>query len=127
MLPDAQAIASAQTLLDQEVRAFGVNHAEVGARLMERWSFSPDMVACVPFPSSTRCRRRIRPPWPPCVNLGDSIAYGLQQERAGQALTWADPAAALAILHFTEADLPRYMERIKENLEFVEAMCRLPG
>jgi len=124
--PVADGVVNLQILIDQEKRNYGVDHAELGARLLERWNFSPVLVDCVRFhhhPADAGEHATLAA----CVNLGDAVAYGLEQETRGQTITWLDPGSALGILRLTTEDLPRYLGRIKENLEFVEAMCRVQG
>lgn len=124
--PIADGMTSLHTVIDQEKRDYGVEHAELGARLLERWNFSPVLVDCVRFHHHPADAGE-NAPLAACVNLGDAVAYGLEQEIRGQTITWLDPGSALEILRLTSDDLPRYLGRIKENLEFVEAMCRVQG
>jgi HD-like signal output (HDOD) protein len=93
---------------------------------LERWNFSPAMVDCVRYHHDPASAKE-NPALAACVGLGDCLAYGLEQESKGQPIVWQEAQTALELLHLEESDLPRYLERIKENLEFVESMCRMHG
>jgi putative nucleotidyltransferase with HDIG domain len=121
-VPDAD--KNPRLMVEVERKHYGVDHAELGARLLERWNFSPTMVDCVRFhhePAGSKDNAALAA----CVSLGDTLAYGLEQESRGQAILWPESGSSLGILRLAEDDLKRYLERIKENLEFVESMCRL--
>ena len=112
-------------VVEREKASYGLDHAEVGARLLERWQFSAPLVASVRFhhdppPAAAANAERFAA----CVNLADALAHSSAQD---QAISSLGPDAALKILGLAQEDLSRYRERIKENLEFVEAMCRLRG
>src|SRR5437867_4153293 len=70
-----------RTLFEQEKASYGVDHAEVCGRLLERWKFSPPLVASVRFhhdPSAAGEARRLAA----CVNLADTLAHSSAQDQA---------------------------------------------
>jgi putative nucleotidyltransferase with HDIG domain len=110
-----------QPLADLEKATFGVDHAEVGARLLERWHFTPQMVASVRYhhaPLGAGELRRLAA----CINLGDTLAHSSGEDRA---IHDFESDVAVTILGLGAEDVFRHRDRIKENLEFVEVMCRL--
>jgi len=123
-VPDAE--HNPKAMIEMEKKHYGADHAEIGARMLERWNFSTAMVDCVRFHHDPAAAQE-SPALAACVGLGDCLAYGLEQEGKGQPIVWQEAQTSLEILRLEESDLHRYLERIKENLEFVESMCRMNG
>jgi putative nucleotidyltransferase with HDIG domain len=110
--------------LSLEKAAYGADHADVGARLLERWKFSAPLVSAVRFhhdPGAAGEWQRTAA----CVCLANALAHNLDQSPAGHKSSITAPEAALTILELTAEDLARHRELIIENWTFVEGMCRL--
>lgn len=113
-------------LVAGEKARFKVNHAEIGARLLARWNFSPEIVDSVLFhhhPSAAGQWERSAA----CVCLANALAHCMEQDRTPQESFQDDSNAALKILALSEEDLRRYSDRLNENAAFAEAMYRLSG
>ena len=108
--------------LEEEQAFYGVNHAELGGRLLQRWNFSHHLIKAVQFHHQPAAAGEDAP-LAACVSLGDAVASGTAGHAPGQITSEAAPA--MEILRLTVNHLPRYADRIRENLEYVEAMCRL--
>lgn len=101
-LPDAEAdlasaVAAGATRLEAEERVLGIHHAEIGARLAERWDF-PELLVDAIRHHHEPSEAEIDPLLVSCAHLGEVIAQRLE-ERAGFA-----PAAyelAGSALHLT--------------------------
>lgn len=109
---------SPQGLVQQEQILFGVHHADVGARLLEKWNFPAEMVAGVkhyPSPAQAGTAQRMAS----YVHLGDALACQLE------APDTAPAPEALEALGQTPETFAQYRDRTLENFEFVNALCRL--
>jgi putative nucleotidyltransferase with HDIG domain len=115
-----------QPVLEEERRRFNMDHAGVGARLLERWNFSPALVASVQFhhePAAAGDQQRLGA----CMQLADSLAHSVEPIAPRQLLSAQQLEAALTLCALAPEDLSRYQDRIRENVAFVESMCRLRG
>jgi putative nucleotidyltransferase with HDIG domain len=113
-----------KVLLEQERIRFGMDHAEVGARLLERWKFSPNFVAAVRYHhdplGAGNCAH-----FAAAIDLANALAHTFDDYGEGPAIFVVDSQAALQVLGIKSSDLLRYSDRIRENVDFVEAMCAL--
>jgi putative nucleotidyltransferase with HDIG domain len=113
-------------LVALESASFGVNHAEVGARLLETWAFAPEFVATVRWhhdPASAGDSARLAA----CVELADLLAHSLDATDENSALAAADAQAPLAIAGLSMDDLTRLRELAKGKLEMIDAMSGSVG
>jgi putative nucleotidyltransferase with HDIG domain len=127
--PGASALPSPGTLepdgdtLDWEEATYGVSHAQVGGRMLERWHFSDQLAAsvrCHHDPEAGGDAARFAA----CISLADTLAHRLDNAPAGPPVTSSEAHTALNILGLAEEQLLCYDDRIRENLQFVEGMCR---
>lgn len=108
-------------LVGLESASFGLNHAEVGARLLENWSFPAEFVQTVRWhhdPESAGDEA----PLAACVELADLLAHSFDREE-NEAIPEENARAALAITGLSMADLERQRDVVKGKLKEVEAMC----
>ena len=112
-----------RTLVGLETASFGVDHAAVGARLLEQWRFSPEFVNGVRFHHDCKnAGEGAR--MAACIELADDLAHSLdvpEIEEPAPVLTSSD---TLNILDLTENEITAHREEITENWHFVEKMCR---
>lgn len=110
--------------LDLEIATYGFSHAEVGGRMLERWHFSDQLAAsvrCHHDPAAGGDAARFAA----CISLADTLAHRLDNATAGPPVTSSEAHTALKILGLAEELLLCYDDRIRENLQFVEGMCRV--
>jgi putative nucleotidyltransferase with HDIG domain len=108
-------------LVALESASFALNHAEVGARLLENWTFSPEFVQTVRWhhdPASAGDAAKLAA----CVELADLLAHSFDN---GEEKALAEDTArpALAITGISMAELERQRELVKGKLKEVDAMC----
>ena len=112
-----------RTLVGLETASFGVDHAAVGARLLEQWRFSPEFVTGVRFHHDCKnAGEGAR--MAACIELADDLAHSLdvpEIEEPAPVLTSSD---TLNSLDLTENEITAHREEITENWHFVEKMCR---
>jgi putative nucleotidyltransferase with HDIG domain len=109
-------------LAELETASFGLNHAEVGARLLENWDFAPEFVAAVRWHHDSRSageHARLAA----CVELADLIAHSLEIPEDDAALPALDTAPALAVLGMEVGDLVRQRELVAEKSAMIDALC----
>jgi len=115
------------TLVELERASFGLDHAEVGARLLERWKFSPQFAAGVRFhhdPGAATGTDVTQ--FAACLSVADALAHSLGPD-GGEPASQADYQTTLETLGMVTTDVSRCREEVIENMQFVEALCRMRG
>ena len=120
-LPDVEAelagaLAGGATRLEAEERVLGIHHAEIGARLAERWDFPPLLVDTIRHHHEPT-EAEIDPLLASCAHLGEVIAQRLE-ERAG----YAPPAyelsgSALMLTGLPAQELDTFEDCVRAELE----------
>ncbi len=114
-----------QALLDAEKRLLGVQHAEIGGRLLARWKFPENIVTAVWFhhqPKAAAPHDRLAA----YIYLGNLIAHFLGHSYGHQALALRGRTDALDILGLSPESLPHHMIETVEQLALVEALFHPP-
>jgi putative nucleotidyltransferase with HDIG domain len=122
--PAGGSMESTKATLDTEKAIYGFGHAEVGGRILQRWHFSDQLAASVRYhhdPGAGGDAARLAA----CISLADTIARGLNNPEEDQSQNRAGSRVALDILGLAEEQLLFYDDRVRENLQFIEGMCRL--
>jgi putative nucleotidyltransferase with HDIG domain len=113
-----------QSLLDAEKKVLGVNHAEVGGQLLERWKFPPNIVAAVWFhhyPKGAGAHQRLAS----LVYLGNMIAFFMGHGYGHVAFALRGRAEVLATLGIEPEAIPVFMMQTFEQMQLVEALFAL--
>ncbi|HAV63217.1 MAG TPA: hypothetical protein DCY13_12735 [Verrucomicrobiales bacterium] len=113
--------ANQQSLLESEKKLLGVQHAEIGGRLLARWKFPANLVSAVWFhhtPSAASPYERLAS----YVYLGNMIAHFLGYGFGHQAFALRGRSDALEILGLTSDDLPRYMIKTVDRFDEVQKL-----
>lgn len=113
-----------QSMLEAEKKILGVQHAEIGGRLLARWKFPPNLVSAIwhhHHPAAAKPYERLAS----LVYLGNMIAYFLGHGYGHQAFALRGRAEALDILGLTADSLPQYMIRTVENYESVQSLFKV--
>lgn len=112
------------SLLETEKKLLGVQHAEIGGRLLARWKFPAPLVAAVWFhhtPKYANPHDKLAS----CVYLGNMIAYFIGNGFGHQAFALRGRAEALDILNLKPDDMPRFMIQTFENFDSIEALFNI--
>ncbi|HYV26485.1 MAG TPA: HDOD domain-containing protein [Candidatus Eisenbacteria bacterium] len=120
LLPGA--IPDPGCLAREEETRFTFDHAAAGGRLLERWKFPEQIVAGVTFhhrPERAAPFQRVAA----CIALGDTISYLLEKPADAEAAAAHSSTDALGILGLVPEALLLYLERTRDNLKFVQALC----
>jgi putative nucleotidyltransferase with HDIG domain len=107
------------SLLEAEKNTLGVQHAEIGGRLLARWNFPEDLVAAVEFhhePAAATPHNRLAA----YLYVGNMISHFLGHGYGHQAFAFREQSECLDLLELTPDDLQRYMIRTLENLQKIE-------
>ena len=113
------------TLIELERASFDLDHAEVGARLLERWKFSPQFTESVRFhhdPVSAAGTAGAQ--FAACLSVADAIAHSLYPDE-GESAPEAHYRTTLETIGMGSGDVARCREEIIENMQFVEALCAM--
>ncbi len=109
------------SMLETEKRLLGVNHAEIGARLLARWKFPANLVAAVGFhhqPSGAGADQALAS----YVYVGNMVSYFMGYGYGHHAFALRGRAEALEILGLGAQSLPEYMIKTFDKLETVESL-----
>jgi putative nucleotidyltransferase with HDIG domain len=109
------------SLLESETKLLGVNHAEVGGRLLAQWKFPPNIVAAVTFhhtPNAAGAHQRLAS----YVYLGNMIAYFMGYGFGHIAFAMRGRGEALAILKLPAESVPQFMLETFEQMNVIEAL-----
>lgn len=113
--------ASQRSLLEAERTILGVQHAEIGGRLLAQWHFPTDLVAGVSFhhqPGEAGPHDRVAA----FVYLGNLIAHFMGYSYGHQAFAFRGRDEALEILRLTPEQLPQFMIATFDRLLVVESL-----
>jgi len=112
------------SLLETEKKLLGVQHAEIGGRLLSRWNFPENMVTAVwhhHHPAQAQDHRRLAS----FVYLGNMIAYFMGHGYGHQAFALRGRTEAIDFLALKADDLPKYMIRTFDKMEIIKALFRI--
>ncbi|MBN2071074.1 MAG: HDOD domain-containing protein [Candidatus Krumholzibacteriota bacterium] len=112
--------------LDEERSAAGIDHADLGKRIMERWSIPEIISESVRFHHDPLEGDVVRPD-ALVVSLADRICnfwnVGIQPFMdLGEEISYADYAGELEILRIAESDLEGILWEIRQKLANLEAL-----
>lgn len=112
------------SMVESETKLLGVNHAEVGGRLLARWKFPPNVVAAVTFhhaPQSAGVHKRLAAQ----VYLGNMIAYFMGHGFGHLAFALRGRSEALSILQLKPESVPQFMLETFEQMSVIETLFSL--
>jgi len=112
------------TFLDAEKDVIGIDHAELGARVAERWNFSPAMVNII--------RNHHHPDKGPeedltipLIYLADCICMMMGKGVGSDGLAYSYYQDVVDRLHFSEIDLQKTIVSFSDKIEEIEEMVVL--
>ncbi len=118
-----EAEAGQYSLLETEERRLGVQHAEVGGRLLARWALPPELAAAVCYhhhPAEGEAQ-----PVAACVCLGDLIAHLVGSRCGCAAYSFLGPVEGMKLLKLPHDRLPSLITQTLENVAMVEFLLRM--
>jgi putative nucleotidyltransferase with HDIG domain len=113
-----------QSLLESEKKLLGVQHAEVGARLLERWKFPPNIVSAVWFhhaPKGAGKHQRLAS----YIYMADMIAHFMGHGYGHLAFALRGRSDALTILGLNSESIPQFLMEAFDQMHMVEALFSL--
>lgn len=114
------------SLIEAEKRVLGVEHSEIGGRLMARWKFPLNLVTAVWFhhyPAAAKPYERSAA----YIYLGNLIAHLVGFGSGYQAIGVQARAEALSILKLNGDSLPKYMKATYEEFEVIHSFFKAGG
>jgi len=124
LVEDSQSQQAA--LIETEKRLLGVQHAEIGGRLLARWKFPASIVSSVWFhhnPAAAPSDKKLAA----YVYLGNMIAYFMGYGYGHQAFALRGRTEALEIAGIKPEALPDFMIQTFEKLQTIEALVKATG
>ena len=113
-----------QSLLEAEQRLLGVQHAEVGGRLLSRWKFPANLVSAVWFhhaPKAAGVHQRLAS----FVYVGNMVAHFMGHGYGHQAFAFRGRDDAFTILGIEAEVLPQLMMETFEQIHVIDALFGL--
>ncbi len=111
-------------LIETEKRLLGVQHAEIGGRLLARWNFPANIVSAVWFhhqPAGAQPHEKLAS----YVYIGNMIAYFMGYGYGHHAFALRGRSEALDILNLKPECLPDYMIKTFEQLQLVQSLVKI--
>ena len=111
------------SLLEAEKNLLGVQHAEIGGRLLARWKFPDSLVTAVWYhhdPMAAEPHQTIAS----YVYVGNMIAYFMGFGYGHHAFAFRGRAEALECIGLKSEQIAVYMMRTFEQMQFIEMMIR---
>jgi putative nucleotidyltransferase with HDIG domain len=110
-------------LVETEKRLLGVQHAEIGGRLLARWNFPPNLVDAVwhhHSPGEAKEDQKLAA----YVYLGNLIAHFMGTGYGPQAISLRGRSESLEILNLKLDALPEIMTQASEKLQVVDTLVK---
>lgn len=115
-------LPSSPDSLDREKMAFGFNHANVGAALLEKWNLPPQLVACVRHhhdPLGASDFKKISAG----VAIGNALAHSQEYAKALESETFT---TAMGILKLDSGHLKHWNQQFTDAHDLIAGMSKLP-
>lgn len=112
------------SFVEAEKKILGIDHAELGGRIAEKWRFSDAMVEIIRNHHNPD-RASPQELSISIVYMGDCVSMMLGIALGSDGLAYRYYSQVADRLHFSEADLQKTMIRFKEKLATVEALVSL--
>ena len=114
------------TFIDAEKEVIGIDHAELGARVAERWNFSPVMVNII------RNHHHPEKALPddlsiPIVYMADCICMMMGRDVGSDGLAYRYYQDIVDQLHFSDIDIQKTIAGFREKLEDIEELVSISG
>lgn len=109
------------SLMEAETLLLGVHHAEIGARLLERWNFPETLVMSVRHhhdPSEAKPHERIAA----CIYIGNLISIYMGHSYGELAFAQHGREDSLKVLGLDPEDVPKYMIKTFDQFEKIEQL-----
>lgn len=113
--------AQQSAMIETEKRLLGVNHAEIGGRLLTRWKFPENLVAAVTHhhqPADAGPHSKLAA----YVYLGNMVAYFMGHGYGHQAFAMRGRSEALDILGLEDGAMAGFMIQTFEQLQLVDTL-----
>jgi putative nucleotidyltransferase with HDIG domain len=111
------------SMLETEKRLLGVNHAEIGGRLLARWKFPANLVSAVTWhhqPATAESDKELAA----FVYVGNMISYFMGYGYGHHAFALRGRREALEILGLKPEELPGYMIKTFDKLQTVDNLIK---
>lgn len=106
---------------EAEEQVFGCSHAEVGARLAERWALPPGIVDCIRYHHAPLALER-RDPYVDAVHIADAICILLGIGGGDDGLSYRACPTVMSRNGLTEADVEALGVEVVAEVKSVQAM-----
>jgi putative nucleotidyltransferase with HDIG domain len=113
-----------RSIMEAEKELLGFHHAELGARIMERWNFPPNVVLSVRFhhtPSAAEPYQKLAA----IIYLANFIAYSLGHGYGHSAFAFRAQEQVFQILGLQPAGLVRLIALARDEFQTIETLFQI--
>lgn len=112
-------------LVERESETFGMTGAEVGGDLLALWQFIPPIVSAVRYQDNPmRAQDESGHRFAACLHLSNQLALSVDEILENKNAEAVPPPLSMFTLRRSAEDMSRYQVLIRENMKFIESMCR---
>lgn len=112
-----------RSFLDAEREVLGVNHAELGARVAERWNFSPELVELIRFHHEPQAHARSKPL--AILHIANALTQLSGVSAGVDGLAQDAHEEAVALVGLTRKDLEASLAELHGRLAQAEALLAM--
>jgi len=128
-LPEAEAelegaLTGGATRLEAEQQVLGIHHAEIGARLAERWDFPPLLVDAIRHHHEP-AEAEIDALLVSCAHLGEMVTQHLEGRAGSAPPAYELQGAALLLTGMTPQDFDAFEDSVRAELERARDLLEL--
>lgn len=110
-------------LHDMELEAFGMSHADIGARLAENWNLPPDLASCIANHHSSNAESRLTS----CVSLANQVVKHLGYGYAGNVIVGEPSTHVTRLFSSDVAGIAASMDGLDAEVEKARMFVQLGG
>lgn len=109
-------------LVEAEEAVFGVSHAAVGGRLLERWGLPPDVTEAVQFHHTAEIPEGSSQTLAAIIQVANALTRGIETSAGKQA---SPSPATMTILQLSEDSLPGLIQATEAGLHRVRSLYNM--
>ena len=115
-----------RSFLEAELEVLGMHHAELGARVAERWNFSPELVELIRFHHQPEARPQSKPL--AALHVANALTQLAGVSAGVDGLAQRGHEASVKLLGLTRKDLEASLAELHSKLAHAEALLSMaPG
>jgi putative nucleotidyltransferase with HDIG domain len=120
-----QSGAFGQKLAEAEHATFGVSHASIGSRLLNRWGLPPSVAGAALYHHSSIKPHEPFAPLAATVGLASDLAHRIIDQEQHTSDLLSDRSDAMILFQLTTNDIPTLIQQTQNDLKRVEGLLQM--